>query len=35
VLKINTTHLETNLCGKSPINDACRRLAWVSSRNRR
>ena len=27
VLKINTTQFETNLCGKSPINDAYRRLS--------
>ena len=27
VLKTNTTHLETNVCGKSPGNDACRRLS--------
>ena len=34
VLKINTTHLETNVCGKSPGNDACRRL-YGGSQNRR
>lgn len=27
VLKTNTTHLETNVCGKSPVNDAYRRLS--------
>lgn len=27
VLKTNTTHLETNVCGKSPVNDAYQRLS--------
>ena len=32
VLKTNTTHLETNVCGKSPVNDAYQHLSWVFSK---